>query len=50
MSDVSETLLHMKNGNWLLCRLVANAPDSFLEGEIVRSDIQQIECESPNWG
>ncbi|XP_064619971.1 integrator complex subunit 2-like [Lineus longissimus] len=31
MTDVSETLLHMKNGNWLLSRLVANAPDSFLE-------------------
>nr|XP_003227322.3 PREDICTED: integrator complex subunit 2 [Anolis carolinensis] len=29
--DVAEALLHMKNGAWFLCLLVANVPDSFNE-------------------
>ncbi|XP_022248205.1 LOW QUALITY PROTEIN: integrator complex subunit 2-like [Limulus polyphemus] len=29
--DVAEALLHVKNGAGLICRLVANAPDSFQE-------------------
>ncbi|XP_076108239.1 integrator complex subunit 2-like [Mytilus galloprovincialis] len=31
IKDVAETLLHLPNGGWLLCRLVANSPDSFKE-------------------
>lgn len=30
--DVAEALLHVKNGAWFLCLLVANVPDSFNEG------------------
>ncbi|XP_060079254.1 integrator complex subunit 2-like [Ylistrum balloti] len=29
--EVSEALLHVPNGSWLLCRLISNAPDSFKE-------------------
>ncbi|XP_015281767.1 PREDICTED: integrator complex subunit 2 [Gekko japonicus] len=29
--DVAEALLHIKNGAWFLCLLVANVPDSFNE-------------------
>ncbi|XP_061461126.1 integrator complex subunit 2 isoform X2 [Rhineura floridana] len=29
--DVAEALLHVKNGSWFLCLLVANVPDSFNE-------------------
>uniref|UniRef100_A0A8C8RNP9 Integrator complex subunit 2 n=1 Tax=Pelusios castaneus TaxID=367368 RepID=A0A8C8RNP9_9SAUR len=29
--DVAEALLHVKNGAWFLCLLVANVPDSFNE-------------------
>lgn len=29
--DVAEALLHVKNGAWFLCLLVANVPDSFSE-------------------
>lgn len=32
--DVAEALLHVKNGAWFLCLLVANVPDSFNEGEL----------------
>ncbi|ESO06329.1 hypothetical protein HELRODRAFT_160493 [Helobdella robusta] len=31
MLQVAEALLHVKNGSWLLCRLVANTPESFLD-------------------
>ena len=31
MTEVAEALLRVKNGSWLLCRLVANNPDSFLD-------------------
>lgn len=31
--DVAEALLHVRNGDWFLCLLVANVPDSFNEGE-----------------
>lgn len=31
--DVAEALLHVKNGAWFLCLLVANVPDSFNEGK-----------------
>lgn len=30
--DVCEALLHVKYGPWIICRLVANLPDSFTEG------------------
>jgi integrator complex subunit 2 len=30
--DIAESLLHVKYGPWLICRLVANAPDSFRDG------------------
>ncbi|WAR02639.1 INT2-like protein, partial [Mya arenaria] len=29
MGDVAEALMYVPNGPWLLCRLVANSPDSF---------------------
>ncbi|XP_064613118.1 LOW QUALITY PROTEIN: integrator complex subunit 2-like [Liolophura sinensis] len=29
VEEVAEALLHVKNGSWLLCRLVANTPDCF---------------------
>lgn len=32
--DVAEALLHVKNGAWFLCLLVANVPDSFNEGKL----------------
>lgn len=31
--DVAEALLHVRNGDWFLCLLVANVPDSFNEGK-----------------
>lgn len=31
ISDVAEALMYVPNGAWLLCRLVANSPDSFRE-------------------
>ncbi|EEC07439.1 integrator complex subunit, putative, partial [Ixodes scapularis] len=31
IQDIAETLIHLKNGPNLLCRLIANAPDSFSE-------------------
>ena len=31
MTQVAEALLRVKNGPWLLCRLVANNPDCFLD-------------------
>lgn len=31
MTEVAEALLRVRNGSWLLCRLVANNPDSFLD-------------------
>jgi len=30
--ELAEALLHVQNGAWLLCRVVANSPDSFYEG------------------
>ena len=36
VNEVAEALLHVKNGAWLLCRLVANIPDSFLEGKVLK--------------
>lgn len=32
--DVAEALLHVRNGDWFLCLLVANVPDSFNEGTL----------------
>lgn len=32
--DVAEALLHVRNGDWFLCLLVANVPDSFNEGKL----------------
>jgi len=34
--ELAEVLLHVQNGAWLLCRVVANKPDSFYEGTYVR--------------
>ena len=31
ITEMAEALMHISNGAWLLCRLVANNPDSFLE-------------------
>lgn len=31
IQDIAETLIHLRNGPDLLCRLIANAPDSFSE-------------------
>ncbi|KAJ0062010.1 hypothetical protein NL108_014917, partial [Boleophthalmus pectinirostris] len=31
IADVAEALLHVRNGDWFLCLLVANVPDSFNE-------------------
>lgn len=31
--EVAEALLHVHNGDWFLCLLVANVPDSFNEGD-----------------
>lgn len=33
ISDVAEALMYVPNGPWLLCRLVANSPDSFKQGK-----------------
>ena len=33
--ELAEVLLHVQNGAWLLCRVVANSPDSFCEGIFV---------------
>jgi len=30
--ELAEVLLHVQNGAWLLCRVLANSPDSFYEG------------------
>lgn len=32
ITEVAETLLHVPNGGWMLCRLVANSPDCYKEG------------------
>ena len=32
ITGVAETLLHVPNGDWMLCRLVANSPDTYKEG------------------
>lgn len=32
ITEVAETLLHVPNGGWMLCRLVANFPDCYKEG------------------
>lgn len=32
LPEVAQALLHVANGPWLLCRLVANAPESYDEG------------------
>lgn len=34
ITEVAETLLHVPNGGWMLCRLVANSPDCYKEGII----------------
>ncbi|XP_030078084.1 integrator complex subunit 2 [Microcaecilia unicolor] len=39
--DVAEALLHVRNGAWFLCLLVANVPDSF--NEVCRSLIKNGE-------
>lgn len=33
--DVCEALLHVKYGPWIICRLVANLPDSFTESKSI---------------
>lgn len=39
--DVAEALLHVRNGDWFLCLLVANVPDSFNEGSTFVQSRQQ---------
>jgi integrator complex subunit 2 len=34
ISEVAESLLHVRFGPWIICRLVANVPDSFKEGTL----------------
>ncbi len=34
LKDVTEALLKVKYGPWLLCRLVGNTPDCFEQGKI----------------
>ena len=34
LNQLAEALLRVKHGPWLLCRLVANAPDSFEQGAV----------------
>lgn len=34
ITDMAEALLHVRNGAWFLCLLVANVPDSFNEGQL----------------
>ena len=45
LANVCEVLLHMTNGTYLLCRLVANQPDSFREGTTTQflDDGQRLE-------
>ena len=31
ITEVAEALLHVQNGPWLLCRVIANSPDTFHE-------------------
>lgn len=35
MTEVSEAALHIPNGDWMLCRLLSNSPDSFKEGKYI---------------
>lgn len=35
IQEVAEALLHVKNGSTMICRMIANSPDSFKEGKIV---------------
>ena len=35
--ELAEVLLHVQNGAWLLCHVVANRPDSFYDGMNVGS-------------
>ena len=35
LNQLAEALLRVKHGSWLLCRLVANAPDSFEQGTVL---------------
>ncbi|XP_072099646.1 integrator complex subunit 2 isoform X1 [Mobula birostris] len=41
ITEVAEALLHVKNGSWFMCLLVANVPDSF--NEVCRSLIKNGE-------
>jgi len=34
IKEVAEALMYVPNGAWLLCRMVANSPDSFREGKL----------------
>jgi len=38
ISEVAEALMYVPNGPWLLCRLVANSPDSFKQGIVNLDD------------
>ncbi|XP_013403191.1 integrator complex subunit 2-like [Lingula anatina] len=37
VTEVAEAMLHVKNGHLILCRLVANLPESFSEGKEILS-------------
>lgn len=44
--DVAEALLHVRNGDWFLCLLVANVPDSFSEGILFVSIVLLMSTEN----
>ena len=39
LNQLAEALLRVKHGPWLLCQLVANAPDSFEQGKAKRVNL-----------
>lgn len=43
--DVAEALLHVHNGDWFLCLLVANVPDSFNEGNFCFITMYMLKAE-----
>ncbi|XP_064461086.1 integrator complex subunit 2-like [Ornithodoros turicata] len=50
IQDIAETLIHLKNGPFLLCRLIANAPDSFSEVCLSLISNGEKQDEDTSWG
>lgn len=50
IQDIAETLIHLKNGPFLLCRLIANAPDSFSEVCLALISNGEKQDEDTSWG